>query len=60
MSTVQLPELKSKLKEIFGYHYFKTGQEEIIKNVLNGNDSFIIMPTGSGKSLCYQLPSLLI
>jgi ATP-dependent DNA helicase RecQ len=52
--------LKDYLKDYFGFDKFKGNQEEIIQNVLNGNDSFVLMPTGGGKSLCYQLPSLLI
>ncbi|HHP7242062.1 MAG TPA: DNA helicase RecQ [Cyclobacteriaceae bacterium] len=52
--------LKSKLKEIFGYTYFRGNQEAIINNVLNGKNTFVIMPTGAGKSLCYQLPALLM
>ncbi len=50
--------LQEKLKEIFGYHQFRGGQESIIQNVLNGKNSFVLMPTGAGKSLCYQLPAI--
>lgn len=50
---------KEHLKKIFGFSKFKGEQEEIIKNVLNKKDTFVIMPTGGGKSLCYQLPALI-
>ena len=52
--------LKDKLKENFGFSSFKNLQEPIIKNLLEGNNSFVIMPTGGGKSLCYQLPAIIL
>ena len=52
--------LNLELKRYFGFTSFKGHQEEIIKSLLNGKNSFVIMPTGAGKSLCYQLPSLLL
>jgi len=55
-----LDNLKLSLKKHFGFNEFKNHQESVIKNLLEGNDSFVIMPTGGGKSLCYQLPALIM
>ena len=58
MLVKQEVSLKDKLKEVFGYSQFRGNQEAIINNIIKGNNTFVIMPTGAGKSLCYQLPAI--
>ena len=53
-------DLISNLKRYFGFTAFKGQQEDVINNLLEGNDTFVLMPTGGGKSLCYQLPALIM
>jgi ATP-dependent DNA helicase RecQ len=57
--SIKLPQLYEALQENFGFTAFKGNQEAIILNLLNGKDTFVIKPTGGGKSLCYQLPAII-
>ncbi|MBC7384507.1 MAG: DNA helicase RecQ [Bacteroidia bacterium] len=59
-STLEKIDLKEALRNYFGFDSFKGEQEEIIQNLLSGKDTFVIMPTGGGKSVCYQLPALIM
>lgn len=58
-TSVQYPDLEEKLQQHFGFTGFKGNQRSIITSLLNGEDTFVIMPTGGGKSLCYQLPAMI-
>ena len=60
MKTITNNTAKESLQEFFGFDSFKGEQEDIINNLIAGNDTFVIMPTGGGKSLCYQLPALML
>jgi ATP-dependent DNA helicase RecQ len=60
MQTLTELSPKDALKHFFGFNKFKGLQEDVVNSVLDGNDTFVIMPTGGGKSLCYQLPALML
>ena len=58
-SSPTLPAARAKLREIFGYSAFRSDQEAIVGHLVDGGDALVLMPTGAGKSLCYQLPAIL-
>ena len=51
-------EIRGTLKKVFGYDNFRGNQEKVIQNILQGKNTFVIMPTGAGKSMCYQMPAI--
>src|SRR5262249_13390294 len=59
-ATASRTGLTSKLREHFGFRRFRPGQEKVVRSALSGRDTLALMPTGSGKSLCFQLPGLVM
>ncbi len=55
---LQSNDAERVLNEVFGYQEYRSGQQEVIESALSNQDSLVIMPTGGGKSLCYQIPAL--
>ncbi|MCX6363023.1 MAG: DEAD/DEAH box helicase, partial [Actinobacteria bacterium] len=58
MTAAAPPSARALLRDVFGFHAYRSDQEEIIEHLIAGGDAFVLMPTGGGKSLCYQLPAL--
>ena len=59
-STTPIHDAREALRQYFGFREFLDGQETVIGNILSGRDTMVIMPTGGGKSLCYQLPAMVM
>ncbi|MEG2071530.1 MAG: DEAD/DEAH box helicase, partial [Bacteroidales bacterium] len=59
MKSIEI-DLYKELKKYFGFSQFKGLQEQVVNSIIDGNNTFVIMPTGGGKSLCYQLPALVL
>ena len=57
--TESLEKARSFMERVFGFHQFRPGQEEVLESVLDASDTLVIMPTGGGKSLCYQIPAFI-
>lgn len=60
ISVPKLNDAESVLKQVFGYDEFRDGQKQVIEEILRGNDALVLMPTGGGKSLCYQVPAIML
>src|SRR5690606_12405844 len=58
MASPEIPETLDTLRRVLGYDAFRDGQQDIIEHVVAGGDALVLMPTGGGKSLCYQIPAL--
>jgi len=56
--TAAPPPARALLRDVFGFREYRPDQEEIVEHLIAGGDAFVLMPTGGGKSLCYQLPAL--